>query len=142
MDVHKMRFVSKKNITKLVIAIWLILWVNFILRDLIKKEDLEEYAALFKATREGRYSIVYGPRYYEFLKYAKNNIPKGSTYDFIDVETYSIDHRRGVYYLYPLLPEKEDPEYLLGYKTPAPDKDRYYLYKNTDAGYFLLKERD
>lgn len=137
-----MRFITGTRITRFIVIIWLILWVNFIVRDLAKRGDFAEYMALVRAGREGKYSIVYGERYYEFLEFVKENIPEtpaAATYGFDGVEMYSLDYRRGVYYLYPLLPGAEDPEYIFSYGEPFSGKNGYYLYKRLDKERFILK---
>ncbi len=111
-----MRIFIKKHIRLVftaLLAVWIALWVNFIFRDLFRKGRLHDYIEAYKRNAEGKYSYVYGDRFFEFLEFSKKSMPPGSTYTFEGVEDLSIDHRRGVYYLYPNVYDKNDPDYIL-----------------------------
>lgn len=101
-----------KNITKIVVLIWFLVWINFVFRDLFGHGHLRDYIELIKRDAEGRRAYTYGDNLYEFLKFTKDTMPPGRTYKFTGIKPLSLAHRRAVYYLYPLL-EKDNPDYML-----------------------------
>ena len=118
---------------------WLILWVNFIARDLYKRGDLAEYKVLLKSDYEGKHARTYGERLYEFLSFAKNNIPSNAHYEFVGIKPRSLDSRRGIYYLYPCL-KRGKPDYLLVYDTKGFRKSGFHIYAKLDETRFVLKK--
>ncbi len=129
--------INKTIITRAVFAIWIILWVNFILRDLFKKGYFYDYMALIKRDTEGKRSYVYGDYLYPLLKFSKQKLPGGSTYRFIDDEKYSINYRRAVYYLHPLL-QSDKPDYILVYNSTYRKKG-YTIFAELDSNRYILK---
>ena len=129
--------IDKTVLIRAAFAVWIILWINFILRDLFKKGLFYDYAALIKRDAEGRRSYVYGDYLYAFLRLSKQKLPAGSTYSFIDGKEYSIDYRRSAYYLYPLL-QSDKPDYILVYNT-AYQKKGYTLFAELDSNRYILK---
>lgn len=129
--------INKTIIVRAVFAIWIILWVNFILRDLFGKGYFCDYMALIKRDTEGKTSYVYGDYLYPLLKFSKQKLPVGSTYKFIDDEEYSINYRRAVYYLYPLL-QSDKPNYILVYNTSYRKKG-YTIFAELDSNRYILK---
>ena len=103
-----------KKISHILAAIWIILWINFIARDLFKRGDLRDYGALVKRNDEGKHAYTYGEQFYRFLKFVKREIPENESYKPVGVENLSLAHRRAVYFLYPAL-EKENPDYVAYY---------------------------
>jgi len=104
--------INSRKLTLIITAIWIVLWVNFILRDLLKRGALFEYAELLKRDAAGRRSFVYGDGLYSFLEFAKKKLPEGASFKIVGIEKYSIEHRRSVYYLYPRI-ESERPSHIL-----------------------------
>ena len=100
------------KIIKLVLIVWCVLWLNFIARDLYKRGLLDEYKILARSNAEGKHTYTYGKRFYEFLKFAKSNMPRDAFYDFVGINDFSLESRRGIYYLYPLIQSKT-PDYIL-----------------------------
>ena len=129
--------INKIIIIRAVFAIWIILWVNFILRDLFRKGYFCDYMALIKRDTEGKTSYVYGDYLYPLLKFSKQKLPVGSTYRFIDDEEYSINYRRAAYYLYPLL-QSDKPDYILVYNTIY-RKRGYTIFAELDSNRYILK---
>jgi len=95
-----------------IFLIWIVLWVNFILRDLLKKGDLRDYLALVKKSGDRKRAYVYGENFYDFLIFAKKHIPPGKSYKLEGPGNLSLMARRAVYYLYPLV-ESDKPDYIL-----------------------------
>ncbi len=129
--------INKTIIIRTVFAIWIVLWVNFILRDLFRKGYFYDYMALIKRGAEGKRSYVYGDYLYPLLRLSKQKLPFGSTYRFIDDEEYSINYRRAVYYLYPLL-QSDKPDYILVYNSTYRKKG-YTIFAELDSNRYILK---
>ena len=129
---------SFENIAKVTFVIWLIIWVNFIARDLFKKKYLNDYRILIARNEEGKRSYTYGDHLFEFLSFCKAALPAPAGYGLIGIEEGSLDSRRTIYYLYPHL-KSEDADYLLIFNKPDFKKTGYILYKRLDNSRFILK---
>jgi len=101
-----------KNIVIILLVIWCVLWVHFIARDLYGKGNLKDYKILIKCNAEEKRGFVYGRRFFEFLKFAKKQMPKNARFELVGFKEHAIDGRRAMYYLYPRLRAK-NPEYIL-----------------------------
>jgi len=122
----------------IVIAVWLLLWINFITRDLFKHGRLEDYKILIASDAYGKHAYTYGERFYEFLKFARESMPEHADYNFAGVKDMSLDSRRGIYYLYPAL-KNEFPAYILVYNVPGFKKERFRIHAKLDNARFILK---
>ena len=127
MDIPEMN----KKIFHILIAVWIILWINFIARDLFKSGDLRDYKALAAKDAEGKRAYTYGEQFYKFLKFVKQEIPEGESYKLVGVKNLSLAHRRAVYFLYPAL-EKVNPGYVAYYN----DRQRGTGLLNVSTGRF------
>ena len=123
---------------KIIIIIWIVLWINFIARDLYTRGYLNEYKILARSDYEEKHAQVYGKRFYEFLKFAKDIIPPNERYDFVGINNFSLDGRRGIYYLYPRL-KKEKADYLLVYGVQGFRKDGFRVHAKLDKTRIILK---
>ena len=119
-------------------AVWIVIWLNFFIRDLTKGKYLKEYKALLSRDATGKASYTYGDRLFEFLKFCENTLPDNAGYNLAGVDESSIDFRRVIYYLYPHF--KEDAaQYMLVFDKPGYSKDGYMLFKELDSSSFILK---
>lgn len=131
----------KGRLTVTLIFIWVILWINFTTRDLYRRGHLRDYIILAASNAEEKHAYTYGEEYYEFLKFAKTSMPEGAFYDFAGISDFSLNSRRGMYYLYPCLKSKT-PEYILVYKQELPYvKQGFRLLSALDKERFILKRR-
>lgn len=112
MDTSKMKILKPFPALLAVLTVWCILWVHFIARDLYGKGNLKDYKILIKCNAEEKHGFVYGRRFFEFLKFAKNQMPVNARYELVGFKEHAIDGRRVMYYLYPRLREKNS-EYIL-----------------------------
>ncbi|MDD5496476.1 MAG: hypothetical protein PHP46_05200 [Candidatus Omnitrophica bacterium] len=129
----------KKNIVaRAALAVWIVFWVLFLVRPLFKKGLLGEYAALSVLSGEERRGRVTGEELYGFIKFCRAALPEYSTYKIVGLEHDSLEHRRLRYYLYPDA-EKEDPEFILVYKTGDFKSDGYRVFKTLDAEKYILR---
>ena len=138
MDLRKMIMFKGKTLIYLILSVWIILSVNFILRDLYKKGDLRDYEELIFASAEEKHAITYGRNFFEFLEFAKKNIPEDACYNFSGVKEFSLDQRRGAYYMYPAV-SADYPDYILVYGNAA-DTNGFSLFKSLDKTRFILKK--
>jgi hypothetical protein len=122
----------RRSFLKIAFAIWVIVWIFFISRELFIKGNLNDYRILLSRPLEGKRSYVTGDRLYEFLTFCRDRTPQGATYAFAGVADGSIEKRRAVYYLYPRL-ENSKPDFIFVY-------DRAGMGENGCAGFAALDE--
>ena len=129
----------KYTILKIVFAVWVGLWLLFFARELFIKDNLRDYRALATRDLEWKHAYVTGERLYGFLKFCKENLPLHATYKLTGIEDGSIEQRRAVYYLYPLV-ESSDAEYLLVYGGTAVEKNGYITLAGMGGSGYILKK--
>jgi len=128
----------KDRILKAAFLVWVVLWAWFAVRDFFLKGNVKSYEVLLSRTAEGKRSYVTGDRLYEFLTFCRSAIPENATYLSKGLEKDSIDERRAVYYLYPMM-ESNDPDYIIVFDiTYAPDRN-YIIHKKLDDLRYILK---
>jgi len=123
----------------MLLCIWIVLWINFIARDLYKKKRLREYKSLLASNADQKHSLTYGEHFYEFLKLSEEQMPENSYYDFVGIKELSLAWRRGVYFLYPKL-MKPGAEYILVYDELTYRKDGYRVFAKLDEKRYILKK--
>ena len=128
----------KARIGSILVIVWIVLWVNFMMRDLIKRGDLHDYKALIARDANGKKSYTYGDYSFEFLNFCKNTLPKSADYNFIGIEEFSLSQRRAIYYLYPHI-KKQKADFLLVFNKPGFKRKGYVLYKKLDNSRFILR---
>ena len=127
-----------KNLFLSIFAAWIVIWLNFFIRDLTKGKYLKEYKILLSRDAAGKASYTYGDRLFEFLRFCNDSLPDNEAYDLVGVEYPSLDFRRTVYYLYPHLKENK-AAYILVFDKPGYVQDGYVLFKELDSSRFILK---
>jgi len=135
-----MRNLFSAALVPVVLIIWCVLWLNFTARDLYKRGRWNEYKVLARSDAEGKHALTYGRRFYEFLEFTKNNTPGDTFYDFAGVKDFSLESRRGIYYLYPDIKVKQ-PAFILVYEKPGYTRDGFARHATLDNGRFILKRR-
>lgn len=128
---------EKRYIIFFIAILWIILWSNFIARDLFKKKYFIHYKRLFFSSPRDKVAYTYGESFFELLEYAKQDISESETYGFQGVPKFSIEMRRAVYYMYPSL-QSRNPDYIMVYdgKKNIPN---YHIVKKLDNERALLK---
>ena len=129
----------KYTILKIVFAVWVGLWLFFFARELFIKDNLRDYRALATRNLEEKHAYVTGERLYGFLTFCKENMPPRAGYRLTGVEEGSIEKRRAVYYLYPLL-ESVDADYVLVYGSAAAEKDGYLTLAGMGGSGYIMKK--
>ncbi len=104
----------------------------------IGKSEFTQNLRLLPLSFEERQEAVYGKDLYRFLKFCKSQLPAGSRYRLVGLESLSLDFARSVYDLYPCLLSGE-PEYLLVYKQPQFQADHFARSAFLDEDSFILK---
>ena len=131
----------KSKSLKLLLILWIALWIFFMAKNLFIKGTLHDYNILLSRSTEGRRSYVTGDRFYEFLTFCNNNVPKGATYRLIGVDDESIERRRAVYYLYPHL-EKLNPDFILIYNGSNAALKGYDLFATLDNDRYIMRKKE
>jgi len=131
---------NKRVAFRAVFVIWLILWINFIARDLFVKKNFRHYKELLKRDEARRRSYVYGDDFYNLLSLAADNIPENATFNLIGVEEFSIDYRRAIYFLYPRL-ESHEAEYSIVYNDQNYGSSLYALCAKLDEHSVILRKK-
>ena len=120
--------VTKQNIFKIVITIWVILWAFFLIRE-DKEGQYRLLRGLYLEKPEGRTRLVYGGDLYDFLVFCRGCIPSGYTYQITGFEKYSIDEMRARYFLYPAISVGNNPDFKIIYGRDIPAPDGYREFK-------------
>ncbi len=132
-----------KNIYKKIFFIflvaWVVIWLNFLIRDLTKGKQLKEYKILLSQDAIGKKSWTYGDRLFELLRLAEKSLPEDASYALSGVDDTSVDYRRAIYYLCPRL-KTDNASYVLVFDRPGYKQDGYILYRELDPSRFILKK--
>ena len=127
-----------KKILKILFVVWIILWVNFIIRDLFVRGYFEDYKNLAKKNAEEKRSYAYGDYLFNFLEFSKKSLPEGANFGLVGIDELSLDGRRSIYYLYPYV-KRDNPNFILVFKKAGFRKNGYKLYRKLDNASFILK---
>jgi len=132
----------KKIVLHILLAVWIVLWVMFLARELFVKGAFRDYRILAGRTLDGKRSYVTGDSLYGFIEFCRQNIPDRATYAFEGFEDGALDKRRATYYLYPRT-ETPDPEFICAYMVPVRAREGYSLYREFgDTGYIVKKDKE
>ena len=132
------RLITQKSF-RWIFYLWIGIWGLFWVRPfLIGKSEFTKNLRLLPLGFEERREAVYGRDLYRFLKFCKSQLPAGSRYRLVGLESLSLDFARSVYDLYPCLLSGE-PEYLLVYKQPQFQADHFARSAFLDEDSFILK---
>ncbi len=134
------RMVTKENILKLLLAIWIVLWVLFLIRE----DKDEQYASLkyqYSHGREDRMRNVMGAELYELMLFCKENMPPGSTCELTGFDKFSIDEVRARYFLWPIRNTSSDADFIIVYEGSYTPREGYAELKGyTGKGKVLIKK--
>ncbi len=130
----------RKKIFASVFAVWVILWIWFMGRELFRKGYFHDYKALITRSLEGKRSYVTGDGFYAFLTFCNKNLPSEANYRWIGLEDGSLEKRRATYYLYPHM-ERQDANFILVYDERYAAPSGYELFARLDKTGYILKKR-
>jgi hypothetical protein len=135
-----LRVVNKENILKLLLAIWIVLWVLFLIR-----EDKDgQYASLkyqYSHGREDRMRNIMTPELYDLMLFCREKMPAGSTCELAGFKAFSIDEVRARYFLWPVRNTRGDADFIIIYEGGYTPGEGYTELKGyTGKGKVLIKE--
>jgi hypothetical protein len=134
------KLISKYNVFRIVIVIWLVLWVVFIIRE--DKDD--QYAGLKYLYSHGythKVSRITGKDLFEFIIFCRENIPAGATYEIKGFEMFSIDEVRTRYYMWPSRNVSKNGEYMIIYGAVVGGAPGYEEYMTLEGkGSIMMKK--
>ena len=134
------KFINKQNVFRLVIGIWLVLWVVFIIRE--DKDD--QYAGLKYLYTHGythKVSHTTGKDLFEFIMFCRKNMPPDATYEITGFDTLSIGEVRTRYYLWPARNVGKNGEYMVVYGAGGGPIPGYKAYRTLKGkGSIRIKE--
>jgi len=130
---------NKRIFLRVVLAVWVIIWLVFLIRPYFKKGLLGEYSSLIRLSTEEKRAYVTGRDLYDFIKFCKESTKEPSTYRIAGLEKDSVEHRRFRYYLYPCV-EISDPEYIFVYKVKDFPRDGYKVYGRMNPETYILRK--
>ena len=130
----------KKNILKIIFAVWIVLWVFFLVRE-DKDGQYRDLRYMYTHGYEDKSSYVMGDELYDFLVFCRKNMPEGATYELSGFENLSIGEVRARYFLWPFRRVEKDPDFIIvcgkkGAKVPGYSRRAQY----DGPGCLLVKE--
>jgi len=130
----------KYKTVKSIFAVWVILWISFLIREVFVKGGLRDYNILFGRSLEGKRSYVTGDKFYKFLVFCNDKLPDGAAYRWAKTDKTDHARRRSTYYLYPHL-EAEAADFLLVFDEPFSVSSGYELFSKSDDTQYILKKK-
>ena len=134
---------NKKRFLKIIFAVWLALWVFFLVRE-DKDNQYKTLEYLYTHSEEDNVRYITGEKLYDFIFFCKENIPPESTYELSGFDKLSIDGVRARYYLWPLISDTDEPDFRIVYGGGAkPDREyKMYMRYSNDAYVMVRKDRE
>ena len=132
----------KNKIFAVLFVMWVVLWLHFTIREIVKRGDIHDYKMLLSRSLEGKRSYVTGDKLYEFLVFCNKNLPGRAEYEWVGLEEGSLSKRQAAYYMYPHLERKEDAPFILVYDAPNTARSGYDIFEKLDESRYVLKKRE
>ncbi|MCM8761526.1 MAG: hypothetical protein NC938_02550 [Candidatus Omnitrophica bacterium] len=129
----------RHRVLKILLLVWIILWLSFTGRELFIKGNLHDYQMLMTRSLEEKRSYVTGDSLYELLTLCNERTPADVTYSIIGIEEGSLDKRRAAYYLYPRLESNVRPDIIIVYNKPGVKKAGYTFLAGLDDSRYVLR---
>lgn len=130
---------KSKQIFRIVFIAWVVIWLLFLVRGLVKGEA-RDYKNLFGKSLEEKRAYVAGEEFYEFILFCKKVIPEDSDYTVKADYDATLDYFRFAYYIYPVLRNLDDPEYIACYKVKF-TKEGYESVASLSDNKYILKRK-
>jgi len=125
------------RILKIVFIAWIALWLMFAVRELFIKANVRDYKALLGRSLEGKHAYITGQPLYDFLAYCKKALPEKATCELVGLEEGSLEARRSVNCLYPLV-KSGDPDYILVFNKAGYAREGYKSFAGMSADTYIL----
>jgi hypothetical protein len=135
---------DKRNIFIIIGAVWMALWVVFIVKE-DKDGEYSGIVRLYGLKGDEKTRFVYGDEFYDFLVLCRENIPAGSTFCVTGPETLSVKEVQARYFLWPLLSSGRDPDFKIfygGISRDPRDTEGYVMYREFKGKGFILKKEE
>lgn len=132
--------IDKKIITRIIVAVWIGLWLLFLVRPYFKKDLIGEYRTLIVRSLEGKRSFTLGDELYDFVTNCRYSVPKERfTFSVDGLDDDQLAKCRIAYYLYPAVCV-EDAEYIFVFKKADYKKDGYAIFRMFGQDKYILKK--
>ena len=135
------QILNKKNILRAIFAVWIVLWVLFLVRE-GKDGQYSALKYLYTHSYGDKVRYVTGDKLYDFLVFCRQNIPKGSTYELAGFERFSIGKVRARYFLWPLKGVGENADFKILYGKKDVKTAGYKEYKRYGGTGRILARKD
>ncbi len=134
-----MLILKKTNIFKLILTVWLVLWLFFLIRE-DKDNQYQSLGYLYTHGYDEKIEYLLGGELYDFLVFCRGNMPEGSTYEILGFEKFSIKEVRARYFMWPLKSVGEDPDFKIVHGGQEADTRGYKEHKEYGpAGRLLIR---
>jgi len=122
-----MKKIPKRSIFITVLAVWLVLWMFFLIRE-DKDGQYAEVYSLYTAKGAQKMRVVLGGELYDFLVSCRSVVPARTTYELVGFEELSIDQVRARYFLWPLRQGKGETHIKIIYSAERVEMPGYEPY--------------
>ena len=129
------------KIFKIIFIVWVALWVVFLVRE-NKKGRYGMILDLYRIERPYRAAYLMGNDLYGFLAASRDEMTKGSTYEIIGFDKYSIEPVRMRYFLWPLRAGKGNVDYKIVCKDDGSGWSGYKVIRGSGLDKKLLVNKD
>lgn len=129
---------NRKIFIRLIFAVWVFIWLLFLIRPYFKKDLAREYITLMNLSLDEKRAYVTGKDLYEFVKFCDLSVKPSSAYMIVGLEDRPLDQRRAAYYLYPNI-ESQSPEFIFVYNVRNFSKAGYGIFKSLNSEKYILK---
>ena len=132
---------DKKNIFRVVLAVWVILWLFFLIRE-DKDGQYRFLMHLYSADHADKVRFLMGNELYDFLVFCKENIPEYATYKISGFEKFSIYEVRARYFLWPIRSVDKNADFEIFFKKHVKTLPGYEEYKDYKGIGYIYRRRD
>ncbi len=130
---------TKDRFFKVIIIIWMVLWVFFLVRE-DKDGQYQTLNSLYRSIGEEKIKVLYGSDMYDFLAYCRGEIPGGSSFEIIGIEEFSIDQVRARYFLWPLINKEGEADFKIVFAVKAPKIPGFRMFREYGGkGYIFAR---
>lgn len=129
---------KKRLLIGILLAVWVAVWMLFLIRPYTKKDLMKSYSDLLRLDLDGKRAYVTGEDLYRFLALCSDSTGRPCRYELVGLEEDPLALRRAVYYLYPDRPDPA-PEFIFVYKKAGYSRKGYITFKEFGADEYILQ---
>ena len=131
---------TKKDIFKIILIVWVVLWVFFLARE-DKDGQYGTLSYLYSHKYVDKARHIIGADLFDLLMFSRVNIPEGSSYELLGFKVFSIFEVRARYFLWPLQSVEKDSDFKIVYGKGFARIPGYNEYKRCgSSGRLLVRE--